>query len=81
MRLEDYPRPVVELWPDSELPFSVFARNHTQWRMGFSGPVGLDYAVIYRDLDRLRLTEDEYDEAMDAIRVIERAALEYFHKS
>lgn len=48
--------------------------------MGPGGPVGLDYNVIYHELDRRGLAGDPYDEMMAALRVIESTALEEIHK-
>lgn len=49
--------------------------------MGTNGPVGLDYGVVYRDLDRMAPDPATQDELMDALRYIERAALEQIYKS
>lgn len=75
MRREDFEAPETELWPENWPPVQLFLRFNTQWRMGFSGPVGLDYSVIQHDLARRDLSTDDYDEMMDAIRVLESAAL------
>ncbi len=40
-----------------------------------AGYTGLDYNVLYRDLDRLDLTPERYDELRDEVRQIEIAAL------
>lgn len=80
LRLEDYPPPApIELWPDLADPFFLFARNHTQWRVGPGGVVGLDYLVFFRELDGR--PREEQDETMDVIRQIERFALEHIHKN
>lgn len=81
LKLSDFPRPCVELWPDHVLAFNLFTRNYTQWRVGAGGPIGLDYGVLYHDLDRQELSKTEQQEIMDVLRIIERAALEIFHKS
>lgn len=39
------------------------------------GPYGLDYNIVYRELDRLELDRESEEELMAAIRVIEAAAL------
>jgi hypothetical protein len=54
----------------------TFSRVATQWRVGAGGPIGLDYNVVYRELEREALDGDQHDEVMAAIRIIERAALE-----
>ena len=75
MRPEDFAPPSVDLWPDNQPAFDLFKRVATQWRVGTGGPFGLDYNVVYRELDRLRLDPESEEELMAAIRVIEVAAL------
>lgn len=48
--------------------------------MGTAGPVGLDYNPILHELDRRNLPAEQYDELMDAIRVIEGAAIDEMMK-
>lgn len=36
----------VDVWPDAADPLRLFCALMTQWRMGPSGPTGLDYAVV-----------------------------------
>ncbi|ANN71550.1 DUF1799 domain-containing protein [Bordetella bronchialis] len=79
LREEDFPAPVAALWPELAEPFALFVRNHTQWRVGPGGVVGLDYLVFFRELDRL--PQHDQDETMDVIRLIERFALEQIYKS
>lgn len=35
-----------EVWPDVWPAFRVLSAMTTQWRVGMSGPIGLDYGVI-----------------------------------
>lgn len=70
----------VEIWPDNAPVFDLFCSISTQWRQGPSGPSGLDYNILYQDLDRLSLTADEYAEWKRDIKVMECAALEAIHK-
>ena len=51
----------------------------TQWRIGMSGPTGLDYNVLYHKLGRLKLADDEYSELEDAIVLMEAEALDVMH--
>ncbi|UDG74220.1 DUF1799 domain-containing protein [Achromobacter sp. 77] len=76
-----FQRPTVELWQEHVPAFNLFTRNYTQWRVGTGGPIGLDYGVLFHDLDRQELSRAEQQEIMDDVRIIERAALEIFHKS
>ncbi|ADP17337.1 hypothetical protein AXYL_04017 [Achromobacter xylosoxidans A8] len=76
-----FKRPAVEVWADLAPAFDLFARNHTQWRVGAGGPVGLDYNALYSDMDRRGVDLAQQDEIMGTLRSIERAALEFLHKS
>ena len=48
-------------------------------RIGMSGATGLDYNVLYRKLDRLNLTDDEYDEIERDVAIMEAEALDAIH--
>jgi len=75
MKPKHYQPPKVELWPENESPLALFTQFATQWRTGPGGAVGLDYGVLFHELDRRDLPAEEYDDTMWAVRVIERAAL------
>lgn len=48
----------------------------TQWRVAFEGKTGLDYNVLFRFMDRMGLSDAEYDEMLDDVRTFEFEALE-----
>jgi hypothetical protein len=76
LSLEDFPPPAnVQVWAENWPPLQLYLRNKTQWRVGAGGPVGLDYQVLYHDLDRRGVTGEDFDDVMDAIRVIESTVL------
>jgi len=62
------------------VPFTVFNDLCTQWRMGSSGPVGLDYNVLFHKLDRMKLAPEEYDRIEQSVRVMEDEALSVMWK-
>lgn len=66
---------VVEVWPDNHAAFILFNNLSTQWRVGFSGPTGLDYSAVYPLLDRAAKDPQEWDEMFSDIQVMEGAAL------
>lgn len=70
----------MEIWPDTRPAFELFSVLRTQWRVGTSGPTGLDYNVLYRKMDRMELTPDEYDQLEGDITVMEAAALEEIYR-
>ena len=37
---------VFHLWPEHQEALSVFLAARTQWRAGFAGAIGLDYAGV-----------------------------------
>lgn len=80
MKPKHYQPPKVELWPENEPPLALFTQFATQWRTGPGGAVGLDYGVLFHELDRRDLPAEEYDDTMWAVRVIERAALREMRK-
>jgi hypothetical protein len=77
----DYERPEVDLWPENWPVVRLFTQVTTQWRVGMNGPTGLDYNVVFHELDRTGVAGDAYDDMMAALRVIESTALEEIHKA
>lgn len=53
----------------------MFQTVGTQWRVGFSGATGLDYAAVYPLLDRFTETPDEWADLFSDLRVLENEAL------
>lgn len=80
LTVDDYPPPEVDLWPENAGPVGLFSRIATQWRTGASGVVGLDYLVVFHELDRLKLDRTTYDDYMASIRVIEDKAMRLMHE-
>ena len=48
----------------------------TQWRTGMSGPTGLCYEAVYPLIDRMGLSDEDWDQMLDDVMCMERAALE-----
>lgn len=70
----------VEMYPDNCLAYELFADMRTQWRIGMGGATGLDYGVMYRMMDRMNLTPDDYNDLEQCVRVMEYTALEVMHE-
>ncbi len=65
-----------EVWSDNMPAINLFSSISTQWRMGgMSGPTGLDYNVLFARMDRMKLSDQEYEWMFDDIRTIEAEAL------
>lgn len=44
-----------------------------------NGPVGLDYGVLFKMMDRMNLTPERYDELENEVSIMEDAALAEIH--
>jgi len=64
------------VWPENEEAFSLFEQMQTQWRVGFSGPIGLDYNVLFSLMKLKNMSID----LLDDIRIMEDAALTEIHR-
>lgn len=47
----------------------------TQWRVGMGGAIGLDYNVVFHELDRKNLDKSEYDDFFNDIQIMEAEVL------
>lgn len=65
----------MQPWPDNLAALYLFQYMRTQWRTGMGGPTGLDYGVLFRKMDRMGLSPDEYEQLECDIQVMEVAAL------
>lgn len=69
---------VIEQWPDTEPAISLFIQLRTQWRMGFSGPIGLDYSAIESVMRLRRVPAADRGGLLDDLRLMEDEALRVF---
>ena len=76
----DYEGDEFEVWPENWPAFSLFHNMQTQWRTGAAGPTGLDYAVLFTWVDRLKITAEEFEQFISDIQVMEFSALEAMNK-
>lgn len=66
----------VELWAEHEEAVRVFAAMLTQWRVGFGGPIGLDYNVL--PVVERRLSMRPCPHRFRDLQVLEAEALRWF---
>jgi hypothetical protein len=74
---EDFPSVLV--WPGNERFYELWCLIGNQWRVAMNGPVALDQMPMRHQLDRMKLGDEEYDEYMNALRIMEAAALAEIH--
>ena len=74
---EDFPDldDIVEVWPDNEPAVRLYCAMQSQWRVGFAGPTGLDYAALPAVLSLLGVPADAHPDTFDCLRVMEAEAL------
>lgn len=65
----------VEAWPENQRAVDLFSTMQTQWRVGINGREGLDYNVLFRLMDRLKLSDAEHDDLFADVRHMEAAVL------
>ncbi len=73
---KDYGHETYEVWPENWPAFDLFHKLQTQWRAAAMGFTGLDHDILFRRLDRMNLSVDEWDALDSDVRVMELQALE-----
>ena len=71
----------IEIWPENLKAVVLFKQLSTQWRYSFSGATGLDYNVLFKKLDRMQLSDEQYTDLEEDVRVMENAALKAMAQS
>lgn len=75
LTVEEASTPPTEVWPDNVESHNVFVAMSSQWRAGFNGATGLDYAALPEVWRRCRVPPARRDEVFDDLRTMEDAAL------
>lgn len=77
MTPEDYEQEdIISLWPDNWLSFGVFAGMSTQWRIGASGVIGLDYNALNTVMKLKGVKKKQRKKVFNDVQVMEAEALE-----
>jgi hypothetical protein len=69
---------ITPVWPENQVPFEVFMALMTQWRVGMSGPTGLDYAAVPVVMKFYQVAPADRRRVFDDLRVMESEALKVF---
>ncbi len=69
-----------EIWPENMGAVNLFNTLSTQWLVGPCGVTGLNYVPLFSRMDRMKLSEQEYEWLFDDIRTIEAEALNAMNK-
>ncbi|UOP05871.1 DUF1799 domain-containing protein [Alysiella crassa] len=80
MTLADLADNQTEVWAHHWQAVELFQQMSSQWRMGFGGAVGLDYAVLFKLMDLQGIEKSRKLELLAQIQVCESAALDIFHR-
>jgi len=68
------------IYPDNQKIVDVFIDMMTQWRPGTGGIIGLVYEALPVIWKARVIKRKQQGEILDGLQVMERAALEIFHK-
>lgn len=71
----------IEVWEDNVPAYTLFTTVMTQWRIGMSGAIGLDYGAVYPVMERMRLDDEAWRELLTNLQVMEAQALAIFRRS
>lgn len=80
LTLEDLEGDGVEVWPENVRAYRLFCDLQTQWRVGMSGPSGLDYSVLFVMIDRMKLSDADAEDLEYDVRAMESEALSAMHE-
>lgn len=72
---EDYEDDYFDVWPENWPAVRLFISIGNQWRGGNGLPIALDYGVLFHRLDRMRLSEDEYEQMFRDVKALEAGAI------
>lgn len=68
---------VFYLWPCNVQVFKLWQKLGTQWRMGFNGATGLDYASVIAYMRNVaRIPSKQWDDTFTGLQAMEAAALQ-----
>jgi hypothetical protein len=73
--VEEAADPVVEVWPEHQVPLLLFRAMSTQWRVGMAGMVGLDYGVLPFVAKQMGVRGKDLRKAFGVLQDMEREAL------
>ena len=79
-KASDYGEKTVEVWPENMEVVRLFSMLGTQWRIGMSGPSGLDYTAVKSVLEMNGIKRKKQAEMLDLIGVMEKEALSVMHE-
>lgn len=74
------PDTAVELWAEHVRVVALFRAMQTQWNVGMNGPIGLRYEALPAVERQLGISPRRAKRMFSDLRVMERAALEWFGK-
>ena len=63
------------MWPENWRSVNLFIELGGQWRMGQGGPIALDYTTLMMRLDRMQLSQEDWELLYDDVRLLSATAL------
>ena len=69
------------LWSENVDTFNLWCAIQTQWRVGMSGPTGLDYAGVKSGLSMRGVSDKKQEKHFPGLQAMERATLDEWSKN
>jgi hypothetical protein len=77
---DDYAE-ALEVLPENWPTWKLFAEFNGQWRVGFGGAFALDYTPLFMRMEKLGLSDADWEHTFADIRLMEAAALDEMKKA
>lgn len=71
----------VSIWEEHATTVELFAAMSTQWRVGFNGATGLDYAALPAVFSLHQVPDDQQRDCFSELRMMEDEALKAMHEA
>lgn len=75
-----YQGPGQGIYPDNVQAVALFSDLLTQWRVGMSGAIGIDYSALPVVMRIRAIDIDDCQELFECLQIMERAALSHMRE-
>lgn len=69
------------MWPENWPIWLLWQEMSGQWRVGMNGAYAIDYGCLFARMERMRLSDQRWEEVFHDFRVVESAALDQMRKA
>lgn len=70
----------ADVWPENWPVWALWLEVRNQWRVGMNGAYALDYTPLFMRMDKLGLSNADWNEMFADLRVVEATTLDEMRK-